>query len=65
MHFHSYKLNHAKNGLKLVLASRSSTDSNGIAKLLGLNAKANIGFNEIANILEGKISDSTILSIVY
>ena len=63
MHFHSYTLKRNKDELKLVLESRNSTDSNGIARLLGLNAKANIGFDEIAKILEDKISDKTILSI--
>lgn len=63
MHFHSYRLK--KDGLdyKLVLESRCSTDSAGISKLLGLNADANMGFEEIAKILESKISDATVFSI--
>lgn len=63
MHIHSYSLKKNDNFLKLVLDSRYSTDSNGIAKLLGLNAKANMDFEEIAKILEAKISDTTIFSI--
>lgn len=39
------------------------TDSVGISKLLGLNADANIGFEEIAKILESKISDATVFSV--
>ena len=63
MHIHSYKLKKEEKDFKLVLDSRHSTDSNGISKLLGLNANAKIGFDEIAKILETKISDSTIFSI--
>ena len=63
MHFHSYKLKKEEKDYKLVLDSRYSTDSNGISKLLGLNANAKIEFEEIAKILESKISDSTIFSI--
>ena len=63
VHFHSYKLKKEEKDYKLVLDSRHSTDSNGISKLLGLNANAKIGFEEIAKILESKISDSTVFSI--
>ena len=64
MHFHSYKLKKDGKDYKLVLDSRYSTDSTGISKLLGLNANANIGFEEIARILESKISDFTVFSAV-
>ncbi len=66
MHFHAYSLE--KTGgtmLKLYLQSRLSTDSSGISTLLGLNAKANIEFEEIAKILESKISDDTIFDFVF
>lgn len=63
MHFHSYCLKKEEQDYKLVLESRYSTDSNGISKLLGLNANANLQFEEIAKILEAKISDLTIFSI--
>ena len=63
MHFHSYRLKKEGKDFKLVLESRCSTDSTGISKLLGLNANANLGFEEIAKILEAKISDSTVFSI--
>lgn len=63
MHFHSYRLQKDGKVYKLVLDSRCSTDSAGISKLLGLKADANIGFEEIARILESKISDSTVFSI--
>lgn len=63
MHFHAYCLKKEEQDYKLVLESRYSTDSNGISKLLGLNANANLQFEEIVKILEAKISDLTILSI--
>lgn len=63
MHFHSYSLKKEGQDYKLVLESRCSTDSAGISNLLGLNADANIGFEEIAKILESKISDATVFSI--
>lgn len=62
MHIHSYKLSKEDKGYRLVLDARYSTDSNGISKLLGLNANANIGFEEIATILESKISDATLFT---
>ncbi len=63
MHFHAYCLKKEKQDYKLILESRYSTDSAGISKLLGLNANANLQFEEIAKILEAKISDLTIFSI--
>ena len=63
IHIHSYKLKKEGKDYKLILDSRCSTDSEGIAKLLGLNANANVGFEEIARILEEKISDTTVYTI--
>ncbi len=63
MHFHAYSLAKLPDRYKLQLKTRISTDSAGISKLLGLQANANIEFNEIARILEAKISDNTILEI--
>lgn len=63
MHFHSYRLQKDDKDYKLVLDSRCSTDSAGISRLLGLKADANIGFEEIARILESKISDTTVFAI--
>jgi len=59
MHFHTYSLGNIGGTYKLHLQHRLSTDSAGISTLLGLNAKANIQFDEIARILESKISDNT------
>ncbi len=60
MHFHAYALDNVGGIFKLHLQNRLSTDSAGISTLLGLNAKANIEFEEIARILESKISDNTV-----
>lgn len=64
MQFHSYRLLQNKTDYKIKLEHRYSTDSNGISKLLGLNADANIGLEEIVSILEAKISDATMLSFL-
>lgn len=64
MQFHSYRLLQNKADYKIKLEHRYSTDSNGISKLLGLNADANIGLEEIVSILEAKISDATMLSFL-
>lgn len=63
MHFHSYRLTKLGKNFKLVLDSRFSTDSKGVSGLLGLKANPNLGFDEIAKLLEAKISDTTIFSI--
>ncbi len=64
MHIHSYSLKKEDRDYKLVFDTRYSTDSNGIARLLGLSANAKLGFDEIAKILETKISNSTLFSFV-
>jgi len=63
MHFHSYKLKKDGVDYKLVFDSHCSTDSSGISALLGLKAEANIGFEEIAKIIEARISDKTVFTI--
>jgi hypothetical protein len=62
MHIHSYALNKENKDYKIALNSRYSTDSIGIAKLIGLKANPNIGFEEIAKMLEAKISDATLFT---
>ncbi|QWP06126.1 NotI family restriction endonuclease [Akkermansia muciniphila] len=64
MHFHSYSLSIQKNkNYKIELKERYSTDSIGISKLLGLQAKANIELEVMLKILEAKISDKTLFTI--
>lgn len=64
MHFHSYKLKEDGPDYKLVLDKRYSTDSDGISRLLGLNANTRLGFDEIARVLKAKISDRTIFTLI-
>jgi len=59
MHFHSYTVKRQNGLLRLCLSHRYSTDSNGIAKLLGLNTSPNVEMEAIKKLLEGKITDET------
>jgi len=64
MHFHSYSLEEGEEGkLRLQLRERLSTDSEGIAKCLGLQAEANVELEEILKQLETKISAQTLMSV--
>lgn len=63
MHFHAYELESKAGKYKLNLKERFSTDKEGIALLLGLNANANMNFEEIASLLESKISDETLFHV--
>ncbi len=63
MHFHAYELDEDGCKYKLNLKERYSTDKDGIAKLLGLHANANVEFEEIAKVLEAKISDETLFEL--
>ena len=56
-HLHSYKLDHNKNSFRLNLKSRLSTDANGIATCLGLQAEAKIELEQIIAELEKKINE--------
>lgn len=63
MHFHSYSLEKNNTGYELEMQSRHSTDANGIAECLGLQADANIDFGSLVALLETKISPATLLTI--
>jgi len=61
MHFHSYRL--SQQGQKhsiLELDESLSTDSEGIAKCLGLQAEANVDIKRLEKNLESKLSDETL-----
>jgi Restriction endonuclease NotI len=60
MHFHAYELANSDNGHQIKLSERVSTDTDGIAKCLGLQTEANV---ELALTLEGKMSDATLLQL--
>lgn len=62
-HFHGYTLSLNKDKYQLSLSERTSTDANGIARCLGLNAESKVDLSVISKILEGKISTKTLLRI--
>ena len=47
----------------MTLAERFSTDTEGIALCMGLQAEANVGLAEIAAAIESKISEATLFKI--
>lgn len=64
MHFHSYSLVEELEGkLRLQLGERLSTDSEGIAKCLGLQGEANVELEAMLKQLGAKISAQTLLSV--
>ncbi len=64
MQLHSYCLNkRASKKFSLKLDKRLSTDSDGIAICLGLQAEANVEMENITTQLESKINDNTLFSI--
>lgn len=60
MHFHSYQITRQDDGsFKLIMQSRLSTDADGIATCLGLQAEARVELNQILEVLQAKISPAT------
>ena len=62
-HFHSYQLFANKDKYRISLLERASTDADGIAHCLGLNAEANVDLELILKILENKLSEKTLLKL--
>lgn len=63
MHFHAYKMTpQADASYKLVMQSRLSTDAEGIALCLGLQAEARIELEVIIKALQAKISPQTLFT---
>jgi hypothetical protein len=63
MHIHSYRLAPQHDGsLRLALAANLSTDVEGIAQCLGLQAEARVEFEQIVRTLQRKISPLTLFS---
>ncbi|MGX5877307.1 hypothetical protein MJ435_26050, partial [Burkholderia gladioli] len=61
LHLHSYRMARAEDGnFRLSMASRLSTDANGIATCLGLQAEARIELEQIISALQAKISPATL-----
>lgn len=63
IHIHSYGFSVQGNRLRLSLADRVSTNSEGIANCLGLNAESKVEIQDIIKILESKLSDINRLNI--
>lgn len=63
LHFHSYDLLQSGHSLRLELSTRISTDSDGMATCLGLQAEAKIELQEIIAKLDEKISTNTLLTL--
>lgn len=61
MHIHSYGLKPAGVHFNLELGERVSTDADGIAKCLGLQASPNLGLEQIVEMLEARLSGDTLL----
>lgn len=62
MHIHSYRLERQQDmSYRLQLDTRLSTDANGVAMCLGLQAEAKVELQEIIKALEAKISPATLL----
>lgn len=65
MQFHIYKLTQIeKSDFRMELTSRLSTDSQGIAKSLGLQTDPKIELETIVKTIEGKITENTVFTLV-
>jgi hypothetical protein len=65
MHFHAYGIAKQRNRTyRLTLQSRLSTDAEGIARCLGLQAEARVDLEEIIKALQAKISPATLFNPV-
>ena len=62
MHFHSYRLTSRADGRRMALDERFSTDMNGIAICLGLQAETNLEIEQILAAIETKISAATLFT---
>lgn len=65
MQIHSYRIDmQGDQSYKLMLDDRLSTDADGIARCLNLQAEANVALEQIVNVLESKISEATLFSLM-
>ena len=62
MHFHAYRLARGKEGSRLALGTRLSTDVSGIAECLGLQAEANVEMEAATRVIESKLSADTLFN---
>jgi len=65
MHFHSYQMTRQDDGAyRLMMDTRLSTDADGIAQCLGLQAEARVELEVIVKALEAKLSNLTLFTLV-
>jgi hypothetical protein len=62
MHFHPYSLKPTKDGHRLELAKRLSTDTAGIATCLGLQGEAKVDLEVIFKLIEQKLTARTLFN---
>lgn len=63
LHFHAYRMvEQPDRSYRLALQSRLSTDADGVARCLGLQAEARVELEEIIGALQAKISPNTLFT---
>lgn len=63
-HIHTYSLDEDENMMRLHFKDRFSTDANGIALCLGLQAEAKVELEAIIKNLEARISETSVIKLV-
>lgn len=63
MHLHAYSLKQHEEDFRIHLATRSSTDANGIANSLGLQMSPKVELEVIITLLQNRFSSRTLLQI--
>ena len=63
MHLHAYRFEQVQSRLRLDLVERISSDAQGIAACLGLQANPKVELDVIVSQLEKKLSDNTRFSV--
>ena len=64
LQFHGYRFEASKAGNRFQLVERLSTDSNGVAKCLGLQTSASVDFQEMISAIEKRMSDDTVINVL-
>ena len=63
MHYHSYRFVRDRGENRVLLDNRLSTDADGVATCLGLQAKPNVEMEAIVNVIEAKLSADTVFRL--
>ena len=64
VHIHGYELIEKSEEFQIQLNSRLSTDTEGIANCLGIQAETRVDLQELVQTLEQKISEDSLLNIL-